>query len=77
MQFDTIGLKGKYKDLIGDPSVGFSCMVYGKPKSGKSTMSIDFAHHIAVHHGKVLYAVIEEGLWIYYEGEAPTLKSGT
>ena len=61
MQFDTIGLKGKYKDLIGDPSVGFSCMVYGKPKSGKSTMSIDFAHHLAAHHGKVLYAAIEEG----------------
>ena len=61
MQFDTIGLTGKYRDLIGDPSVGFSCMVYGKPKSGKSTMCIDFANHLAQHHGKVLYAAIEEG----------------
>jgi len=24
-------------------------------------MNIDFAHHLAVHHGKVLYAAIEEG----------------
>jgi KaiC/GvpD/RAD55 family RecA-like ATPase len=43
------------------PSVGSSCMVYGKPKSGKSTMSIDFAHHLTVNYGKVLYAAIEEG----------------
>jgi len=61
MQFDTIGLQGKYRDLIGDPSVGFSCMVYGKPKSGKSTLCIDFARHLAENHGKVLYAAIEEG----------------
>jgi predicted ATP-dependent serine protease len=61
MHFETIGLEGKYKELIGDPSVGFSCMVYGKPKSGKSTMCIDFAKHLAENHGKVLYAAIEEG----------------
>ena len=61
MDFETIGLEGKYKELIGDPSVGFSCMVYGKPKSGKSTMCIDFAKHLAEHHGNVLYAAIEEG----------------
>ncbi len=61
MQFETIGLNGKYKDLIGDPSIGFSCMVYGKPKSGKSTMCIDFAKHLAENHGKVLYAALEEG----------------
>jgi hypothetical protein len=39
MDFQTIGLKGKYRELIGDPSVGFTAMVYGLPKSGKSTMS--------------------------------------
>ena len=61
MEFKTIGLTGKYKELIGDPSVGFSCMVYGKPKSGKSTLCIDFAKHLAENHGKVLYAAIEEG----------------
>lgn len=61
MQFVTIGLQGKYRELIGDPSVGFSCMVYGKPKSGKSTMCIDFAKYLAEFHGKVLYCAIEEG----------------
>jgi len=61
MQFDTIGLQGKYRNLIGDPSQGFTAMVYGLPKSGKSTLSIDFAKYLAVHHGKVLYVAIEEG----------------
>ena len=61
MDFETIGLKGKYKDLIGDPSVGFSAMVFGLPKSGKSTLCIDFAKYLAENHGKVLYVAIEEG----------------
>lgn len=61
MQFETIELQGKYRELIGDPSVGFSAMVYGPPKSGKSTLCIDFARHLAEHHGKVLYVAIEEG----------------
>ena len=61
MEFETIGLKGKYRELIGDPSVGFSAMVFGLPKSGKSTLCIDFARYLAQHHGKVLYVAIEEG----------------
>ena len=61
MQFETIGLQGKYRELIGDPSVGFSAMVFGLPKSGKSTLCIDFARHLAEHNGKVLYVAIEEG----------------
>ena len=61
MEFETIGLQGKYSELIGDPCVGFSAMVYGLPKSGKSTLCIDFAKHLAQHHGKVLYVAIEEG----------------
>jgi hypothetical protein len=60
MKFETIGLQGKYRQLIGDPSVGFCAMVYGLPKSGKSTLCIDFAKHLAENHGKVLYCAIEE-----------------
>lgn len=61
MDFETIGLQGKYRELIGDPSVGFSAMVYGLPKSGKSTLCLDFAKYLAEHHGKVLYCAVEEG----------------
>ncbi len=60
MEFKTIGLQGKYRELIGDPSIGFSAMVFGLPKSGKSTLCLDFAKHLAEHHGKVLYCAIEE-----------------
>ena len=61
MNFETIGLTGRFKALIGDPSVGFTAMVFGQPKSGKSTLMLEFAHQLAVHHGKVLYVAIEEG----------------
>ena len=37
-------------------------MVFGLPKSGKSTLCIDFANYMATHHGKTLYVSIEEGL---------------
>jgi KaiC/GvpD/RAD55 family RecA-like ATPase len=36
-------------------------MVFGLPKSGKSTLCIDFAKFLAEYHGKVLYVAIEEG----------------
>ena len=61
MDFETIGLQGKFQKLIGDPSVGFTAMVFGQPKSGKSTLMLDFAHHLALKHGEVLYVAFEEG----------------
>lgn len=61
MDFETIGLQGKFRNLIGDPSVGFTAMVFGQPKSGKSTLMLEFAHHLANHHRDVLYVAFEEG----------------
>ena len=75
MDFQTIGLQGKYKELIGDPSVGFSAMVYGLPKSGKSTMCLDFANYLATHHGKVLYCAIEEGFGYTLKEKIERLKA--
>lgn len=62
MQFKTLGFVGKYRKLIGDPNKGFTAMVYGKPKMGKSYLCIDFAGYLARNHGKVLYVAKEEGL---------------
>ena len=62
IQFETIGFTGKYRDLIGDPSPGFSAMVFGRPKMGKSHLCVDFAGYLARNHGKVLYVAKEEGL---------------
>lgn len=62
MQFRTLGFAGKYRKLIGDPAKGFTAMVYGKPKMGKSFLCVDFAGYLARNHGKVLYIAREEGL---------------
>ncbi|MFM6994520.1 MAG: hypothetical protein ACKOWO_05310 [Sediminibacterium sp.] len=75
MNFQTIGLQGKYRELIGDPSVGFFAMVFGLPKSGKSTMCLDFANHLAANHGKVLYCAIEEGFGYTLKEKIERLKA--
>ncbi len=62
MEFDTLGFRGKWLELIGDPSTNFTAMVFGKPKMGKSYLCIDFAGYLARNHGKVLYVAKEEGL---------------
>lgn len=62
LEFNTLGLRGKWHDLIGDPSPNFTAMVFGKPKMGKSYLCIDFAGYMARFHGKVLYVAKEEGL---------------
>lgn len=62
LQFKTIGFKDKWKSFIGDPTPGFSMMVYAKPKMGKSYLSVDFAGYLARNHGRVLYVAREEGL---------------
>lgn len=62
VKFVTIGFTGKWFDLIGNPTPGFTAMVYGKPKKGKSYLCVEFAGYLARHHGKVLYVAKEEGL---------------
>lgn len=62
MKFDSIGFEGKWRELIGDPCKGFTAMIYGKPKMGKSYLAVDFAGYLARNHGKVLYVAREEKL---------------
>ncbi|MCC7302500.1 MAG: hypothetical protein IT233_07660 [Bacteroidia bacterium] len=62
MTFDSIGFTGKWRELIGDPAPGFSAMVFGRPKMGKSYLCVEFAGYLARNHGKVLYVAREEGL---------------
>jgi hypothetical protein len=59
-QFETIGFTGKWFDLMGDPSPGFTAMVFGRPKMGKSFLCIDWAGYLAQNFGKVLYVAKEE-----------------
>jgi hypothetical protein len=61
-QFDSVPFTGKWEKLIGKPTRPFHLMFYGKPGSGKSTLTITFAHYLAAEHNfKVLFIAKEEG----------------
>ncbi|GAB5419172.1 MAG: hypothetical protein Crog4KO_06800 [Crocinitomicaceae bacterium] len=60
LKFESLEFTGKWHKFIGDPSPGFTTMIYGRPKMGKSFLSIDFASYLAKNHGKVLYVAAEE-----------------
>lgn len=62
LSFNKLGFKGKWLNLIGDPSSGFTAMIFGKPKMGKSYLAVDFAGYLARNHGTVLYVAREEGI---------------
>ena len=62
LSFDKLGFQGKWLNLIGDPSSGFTAMIFGKPKMGKSYLAVDFAGYLARNHGTVLYVAREEGI---------------
>lgn len=62
LHFNTIGFKDKWLAFIGDPAPGFTAMVFGMPKMGKSYLCVDFAGYLARNHGKVLYVAKEEKL---------------
>ncbi len=62
MKFKRIGLTDKWRELIGDPAPGFTAMVFGLPKMGKSYLCMEMAGYLARNHGKVLYVAREEGL---------------
>ena len=61
LKSEKLNFSGKWLNFIGNPSKGFTAMIYGKPKFGKSYLAIDFAGYLARNHGKVLYVAREEG----------------
>ncbi len=62
LKFESLGFTGKWKELIGDPCEGFTAMVFGKPKMGKSYLCVEFAGYLARNHGNTLYVAKEEKL---------------
>ncbi|MBL6445027.1 hypothetical protein JMN32_01820 [Fulvivirga sp. 29W222] len=62
LEFETLGFTGKWLDFIGDPTPGFSVLIYGAPKFGKSYLAVEFAGYLAANHGRVLYLTKEEGI---------------
>jgi hypothetical protein len=63
LRFRTIGYKGRFKDVVGDPAVGFRMMVYGKPFQGKSSFVIELCKDLAaLKKGRIAYLALEEGI---------------
>ena len=46
---------GKWGALVGQPSVNFHAMVFGRPKQGKSILSVQWAKYLSENFGRVLY----------------------
>ncbi|MPM10134.1 hypothetical protein SDC9_56458 [bioreactor metagenome] len=61
-EFETLPFTGKWHDLVGAPCPGFTCLIYGAPKLGKSTLAIDFGKYLAENFGNTLYVAAEEGI---------------
>lgn len=59
-QYETYGLFGEAKTLLGDPEVGFSALLYGPPGQGKSSLAIRLARYFAQYHGPVCYVSSEQ-----------------
>ena len=60
-EYDKYSFTGKWRKFLGEPSTSFAMMVYGLPKSGKSTFCMQFAKYLSNNYGKVLYIAAEEG----------------
>lgn len=56
----TFNFTGDWEGLFGNPTIGFKTMIFGGPKQGKSTLTLQFADYLAKNFGPVLYAGIEE-----------------
>ncbi len=61
LKSNKIGFTGRWLNFIGNPSKGFTMMIFGKPKFGKSILASDLAGYLARNHGRVLYIAMEEG----------------
>jgi len=60
-EYDHYDFSGDWQDFLGLPSTNFHCLVFGRPKQGKSIFSIRFADYLSRNFGSVLYIASEEG----------------
>jgi len=57
---ERLSFDGRWRRLFNEPGRGFTVLLWGKAKSGKSTLALDFAHFLASNFGPTLYASLEE-----------------
>ncbi|MEM6268350.1 MAG: hypothetical protein AAF998_02880 [Bacteroidota bacterium] len=60
MTRQRLNFTGRWEGLFHRPGRGFTALLWGKPKNGKSTLAIDFADYLSRNFGTTLYASLEE-----------------
>lgn len=60
-KFETLPFEGKWRDATGCPELAGSWIIYGSPKSGKTSFAMMLAKYMT-NFGRVFYNSIEEGL---------------
>jgi hypothetical protein len=60
-EYNKYDFGGKWGALVGQPSINFHAMVFGRPKQGKSILSVQWAKYLSETFGRVLYVASEEG----------------
>lgn len=71
-----LGLEGKWLKMFNQPTRGFSAMIYGKPKTAKSTLMLEFASYLARNFGSVLWVELEEKLFTTFKEKIDRLNVG-
>jgi hypothetical protein len=51
----------EWGEFVGQPSINFHAMIYGRPKQGKSILAVQWAKYLSENFGRVLYVASEEG----------------
>ena len=61
MKFQTMGFRGSWKNMLGDPENPFHVMIYGAGGKGKSTFTVMFAKYLSQNLNlKTIYIADEE-----------------
>ena len=61
MQFESLPFTAEWKELFGEPSINFHCVIHGVAGQGKSTFALEFSKYLSQTFGNTLYIAAEEG----------------
>lgn len=76
MKFITLPFEGVWKELIGEPEIAGSWIIWGKSANGKTRFALQLAKYLAGFQ-KVYYNSLEEGLKLSFKNalEANNIKA--
>ena len=66
MKFVTLPFEGVWKELIGEPEIAGSWIIWGKSANGKTRFALQLAKYLAGFQ-KVYYNTLEEGLKLSFK----------